>query len=34
MIGNEARVYGVVEPEIEELLYKNLRAGIAKIKGG
>jgi hypothetical protein len=34
MIGDETRVYNIVEPEVEELLYKNLRAGIAKIKGG
>ena len=34
MIGDEKRVYNIVSPEIEKLLYKNIQAGIAKIKGG
>ena len=32
MVGDEKRVYNIVSPEIEELLYKNINAGIAAAK--
>ena len=34
MVGNEARVYGVVAPSIRENLQKNIQKQIDKILGG
>lgn len=31
MLGNEKRVYGIIEPEIEEILVQNIRAEVSKI---
>jgi hypothetical protein len=34
MIGNEAKVYGIVKPNIEENLQKNIQKQIDRILGG